>query len=179
MKNHRKELYVTDMKGLARIVDFSKAGEVPFPEEELGAVWKHQLDAPLNSDLDLSRLELKKSRRADDAGEVPVTFGELLRDKNPPLELLCEVKDFGKNSWTIGENALPKEIGTVLYFAAVAAAMQQCDASITSLSRRQMRRGLKWCTKQKWLDAETRALLKNCAGSVAGPAIWPFSRLFG
>lgn len=177
MKDHRKEIYDTDTRRLARIiVEVGNGQESVCQATEMRAVWNHQLHAPLESDLDIPRRELEDLRLGTE--QAPETFRELLQSEAPPLELLKMVKDFGKASWTAEGSPLPADIGTVLYFAAVAAARERCDTQITSLSPRQIQRGVKWCMEQDWLDADTRALLKACLKSTSGKGFWPFSQFF-
>jgi len=176
MKDHRKEIYDTESRRLARIVDAGHDPKEVCGEGELKAVWKHQLEAPLTSDLSISRRKLEEAQL--DAQDSPVTFGHLLQSGNPPLALLEKVKDFGKASWASEESPLPPKIGTMLYFAAVAAARERCDTPITSLGRLQLRRGVKWCHEQEWVDPDTRALFKAYLKSTK-KGLWPFSWLFG
>ncbi len=93
------------------------------------------------------------------------SFGDLLRQPSPPLELLELVKDFAKANADHPEHGLPKEIAAVLYYACIAAALLRLKARISKLSEADLGRGLRWAAEQPWLDEETTQLL---AAALAG-----------
>lgn len=121
--------------------------------EELGAIFRHQLQTSLAVDLGVTG--------------PPNTFGELLQDPRPPLELLIRTKDFGKQHRNDPASPLPHDIATVLYFAGIVAALTRCDQRITQLDDDSLRAGIEWVMALPWLDEPTRALFnegRNRAG---------------
>jgi len=132
-------------------------------QTELGSIFRHQLDAPLEFDLGNFAPESKaildtSSRSADAPLE---TFGDLLRHPHPPLELLKVVKEFAKANRDDPESSLPTEIATVIYFAAIVVALTRCGQRITELDDDGLRRGMNWVVAQPWIDELTRSLFRG------------------
>jgi hypothetical protein len=132
-------------------------------DEELGAILRHQLTAPLQVDLiNLERgLALKVRTLAESQGLTLKSFGDLLAHPNPPVELLKITKDFAKACRLSPNSPLPHDIATVLYFASIAAAMVRCRRRITGLTNDALADGLQWVLTRIWLDAPTRALIEE------------------
>lgn len=136
--------------------------------DELAAVYRHQMTAPVAVDLsgfDAARAaQLKNLSEAQ--GLLLKSFGDLFRHPNPPLELLQVTKEFAKLNLDHPESILPNEIATVLYYASIAAAFVRLDAKISQLKDADVRRGLSWVKAQAWVDAETRALMDQAVGKL-------------
>ncbi len=129
--------------------------------EELGAIFRHQLSAPVMVDLGgfdpATALRLRHLSEAQ--GLVLKSFGELFRHPAPPLELLQLTKDFAKLNRDHPESCLPPEIALALYYLAIAAAWVRLGKRITQLPDAELRRGLAWTRGQSWVEGETRELL--------------------
>src|SRR5438046_1377518 len=85
-------------------------GNEGWDADDLAALWRHQLETRLARELDRSAL-----------GKIPPaikSFGDLLRDAAPPIELLKTVKEYGKRLQDTPDSALPREIGWLLYLSA-------------------------------------------------------------
>jgi hypothetical protein len=147
-------------------LDGARPGRV-WRADELSAVLRHQLDAPLEFDLgDLSE-EYAQLAPPGDAGSLHwrVSFGELLHHARPPLVLLERAKRFAKACRNHPEGPLPVEVATVLYFACIVVARLRCDggARISALDDATLVDGMRWALAQEWLDERTRELF---AGAV-------------
>ena len=98
----------------------------------------------------------------------------MLEHPRPPLELLELTKQFAKKCRSNPDGPLPDDIASVLYLAAIAAAMTRCGARITKLGDVGMHHGLRWALRQSWLDASLRELFaRGCeafGGSAPDPA---------
>ena len=156
----------TDPRQLAALMD--PDGERIWGPDELGAILKHQLAAPLQ--VDLAGLEHgaagKVKTLAAAQGLLLRSFGDLLRHPHPPIELLRLAKDFAKACRLSPESALPREVATVLYFACIAVALMRCQCRISRLGKAQLREGFEWALKLPWLDAESRRLFRKGLGFV-------------
>jgi len=131
--------------------------------DELAAVLRHQLSAPIEFDLDSmtpgERARLKTL--AASRGLLVRSFKDLLHHPNPPIELLRMTKEFARANREHPDAFLPAEIATVLYFGSIAAAMTRCHALITELDETALRKGFSWVLEQQWVDEPTRAMFKE------------------
>jgi hypothetical protein len=156
------ELDKTEPPRLAEMLALDgRAGHV-WRAEELSAILRHQLDAPLEFDLgDLSD-EYAAIAPPGDTGTLRwrVTFGELLHHARPPLPLVERAKRFAKACRNHPEGPLPVEVATVLYFALIVVARLRCDGAprISALDDAALVEGMHWALAQAWLDERTRAL---------------------
>ncbi len=165
MREHAKLNIATDSRQLATLLDLSPDNvDRLWRDEELGAILKHQMSAPLQVDLiNLERgLAVKVRNLAESQGLTLKSFGDLLAHPNPPVELLKVTKDFAKACRLSPHGPLPRDIASVLYFASIAAAMVRCRRRITGLSDADLADGLRWTLARPWLDAPTHALIEEC-----------------
>jgi hypothetical protein len=161
----QKSIYDTDQHQLATLLDLrGDDADRLWRDEELGAILRHQMSAPLQVDLiNLERgLAVKVRNLAESQGLTLKSFGDLLAHPNPPVELLKVTKDFAKACRLSPHGPLPREIASVLYFASIAAAMVRCRRRITGLSDADLADGLRWTLARPWLDAPTHALIEEC-----------------
>jgi hypothetical protein len=156
-----KAVFDTDRKQLATLLDLAPDAERLWGDDELGALLRHQMTAPMQVDLiNLERgLALKVRNLAESQGLTLKSFGDLLAHPNPPVELLKITKDFAKACRLSPHSPVPHEIASVLYFASIAAAMVRCRRRITGLTNDALAEGLRWVLSRPWLDAPTRSLV--------------------
>ena len=158
-----KTAFDTDRRQLATLLDLSPDADRLWRDDELGALLRHQMTAPMQVDLiNLERgLALKVRNLAEAQGLTLKSFGDLLAHPNPPVELLKITKDFAKACRLSPHSPVPHEIASVLYFACIAAALVRCRRRITGLTNDALTEGFRWVLSQPWLDAPTRALTEE------------------
>jgi DNA-directed RNA polymerase specialized sigma24 family protein len=129
----------TDPAALARLL------ELPRPPVGPAALLQHCLAAPLPFDLGTG-------------GEAPMpaSLGELLHQPRPLPEVLEWAKDVAKDQATGAE-----KVGTVMYYACIAAALVRCGKRITTCDDATLRRGFEWGSSRPWVDEATRGLLRE------------------
>jgi len=160
-----KSIFDTDRRQLASLLDMrADDAERLWKDEELGALLRHQMTAPMQVDLiNLERgLALKVRSLAESLGLTLKSFGDLLAHPNPPLELLKITKDFAKACRLSPNSPMPREIASVLYFTSIAAALVRCRRRITGLTNEALAEGFRWVLSRPWLDAPTRDLTEEC-----------------
>jgi len=140
----------SDDRLLGRLLDAATDAEPLWQPEDLGDIWRHQLAAPAGVAFD----------GGCPPGPPPATFGDLLRDPSPALAALERVKQLAKAYRSDPDPAVPPEVATALYFAAIAAALVRCGRRITSSSDALVREGMRWAAAHPWLDEPTRRLLE-------------------
>lgn len=163
MTDKKQEIFDADPKHLASLFELSPDSGRLWRDEELGAILRHQMTAPMQVDLiNLERgLALKVRNLADSLGLTLKSFGDLLAHPNPPVELLKITKDFAKACRLSPHSTMPHEIASVLYFTSIAAALVRCRRRITSLKNEALAEGFRWVLSRPWLDDPTRTLIKE------------------
>jgi hypothetical protein len=164
----KDDIRQTDDASLARLMDFARRDDPVWSAQELGAILRHQLQAPLTSDLDVTENEaLAASIDLCARSDPPIrTFGELLFHPRPPVELLEAVKQFAKSCRVGTAAAMPDEIATMLYILSIVAAMTKCDRRISKMDTIALQHCLTWGLEQTWLDEPTRQLLERGSEAV-------------
>jgi len=152
-------VFDTDRHQLASLLDVpaDEKGGPLWNGDELGAIFRHQLAASVQSDLALLNRKMALRVNALDAMKDK-SFGDLLLHPDPPLEALKAVKDFAKVCRLSPRSPIPREIGAALYFASIAAALVRVDCRITSLTDAELADGFRWLRDQPWMDATIRTL---------------------
>jgi hypothetical protein len=145
--------------------------------DELGEILKHQLEAPLLFDLGSSSSSSSSAAAASDEpgtpgmpgsrGDAPgvSSFGELFLHPRPPLQLLRLTKRFAKTSDRRTANPLPEEVATVLYYAAIVAALMRHGERISRVSDATLRQGTDWVLERDWVGGPLRGLFEEARRS--------------
>jgi hypothetical protein len=147
----------------------SLAGDQPdqWSAAELESMWRHQLKAPLTFDLSTVSKKVQETiTSATQADPQPLeSFGDLLKHRRPPLELLQWMKDFAKAQTS--EGTIATEIATTLYYTAIVLAILRCHQKISGLDESTLRRGISMVIDQKWLDGGTRQIMNDGLAALA------------
>jgi hypothetical protein len=157
-------------KSLAALLQASGEGVRLWRPEELAAIFRHQMSAPVLVDLGgYDPGTAARLKRLSDAQSLLLkSFSDLFHHPAPPLELLELTKDFAKANMDHAQSSLPGEVAAALYYTSIAAALVRLGARITRLPDAELRRGLLWTSDQTWLDAETKQLLLQAVAKQAG-----------
>ena len=157
-------------KKLATLMATGEEGARPWRPDELAAVFRHQMSAPMM--VDLGALDPRTATRlrtvSEAQGLLLKSFDDLFHHPAPPIELLELVKDFAKANLDHPESGLPGEIAAALYYTSIAAALVRLDERISQLPDADLQRGLRSTLEQAWLDEKTKGLLANALGKVSG-----------
>jgi hypothetical protein len=137
--------------------------------DELAAIFKHQMAAPILVDLGTfdSRTATRLRTQSEAQGLLLKSFADLFHHPAPPIELLELIKDFAKANLDHPESGLPDEIATTLYYTSIATALVRLDTRITQLPDADLQRGLRWAMEQPWLDAPTKELLAQALNKIS------------
>jgi len=157
------DLSNSDSDKLAKLLAIDKSTQCVWRPEELGAILKHQMAAPVvfeTAGLDL-KLAAKIETLAASCGLLIKSFSDLLHHPSPPVELLRLTKDFAKAHLSHPDSPLPREIAQVLYFGSIVVAMMRTGKRISGLPDAAVRDGLEWAVSQSWMDEDTRGLLEE------------------
>ena len=149
---------------LAKIMNLDEGTPDAWSEEDLAAMLRHQLAAPL--EFDLGGLKPTGSRAKErykvlnEAAALGIrTFQDLFRHPRPPLAVLRITKDFFKvRAGPADERRPEQEVAYLIYLLTISAARARTGQTITSLSDSELLRGVEWAASRKWADEETVAL---------------------
>jgi len=148
---------------IARVMDLGGTPARVWQPEELGAVYQHQMSAPISVDLaglDPSCAEALRLLTGAQ-GLLLNSFRDLFLHPAPPLDLLGMIKDFAKLNRHRSESLIPGEVAGVLYFLSIAAALVRWNTRITTLSDQELNRGFAWAQNQPWIDIPARDLFRQ------------------
>ena len=157
---------VSNSKALAKMLAIGQTEERIWQPQELDAILKHQLRAPIQFDLECldPTLAGKLQTLCAAEGLLLRSFEDLFFHPNPPLELLELTKQFAKACRLHPDSPLPEEVSILLYFASIAVARMRCGRRITDLDDVSLRRSLQWLIEQSWLEENLRLLLVEALG---------------
>src|SRR5262249_1660941 len=148
---------------LARLFELDPAGGPCWETEELAAVLAHQLRAPVQ--FDLATLGDEARRRVQELfaarGGPGLSFGGLLHAPDPSPALLELTMQFAKAHRAHPDSPLPDRVASVLYFGCIIVARMRHRRRISDLGDDELRRGLRWAARQRWVDDKTRALFQQ------------------
>ncbi len=163
-------LFKSRAKELAALMASGDERNPLWRPEELAAMFRHQMSAPVLVDLggfDPNMAARLKTLSAAQ-GLLLSSFADLFNHPNPPIQLLQLVKDFAKANMDHPEGGLPSEISAILYYTSIAVALAQLDTRISQLADADLRTGLRWAQKRAWLDEKTKALLATAVKKLSG-----------
>jgi len=145
---------------LAGVFDWGTPDDRLWEPEEFRAIVEHLLRSPMQ--FDLAGLDPNVSGKlawlTESQGLLLKSFGDLLRHRLPPLELLELTKEWAKANRECPESSLPPEVVSVLYYACIAAALVRLGKRITKLSDAQLQTGFAWSASQAWAGDELSQL---------------------
>jgi hypothetical protein len=137
--------------------------------EELGAIFRHQMSAPILVDLGgfdpVTAARLKTLSNAQSL--LLKSFLDLFLHPVPPIELLTLTKDFDKGNMDQPDSSLPNDVAAVLYYVSIAAALVRLDRRISQLSDAELKRGLEWAKGKAWVEPRLLQLLDEAVQKLA------------
>jgi hypothetical protein len=156
-------------KSLAALLEGSAERSKLWRPEELGAIFRHQMSAPVLVDLGGydAGVAARLKKLSDAQSLLLKSFGDLFHHPAPPLELLELTKNFAKANMDNAESTLPNEVAAALYYTSIATALVRLDTRISKLADADLRRGLLWTNDQPWLDDSTKRLLLEAVEKIS------------
>ena len=143
-----------DPEKLSRLLDLNATSGAQWKAKESEVILRHQLSAPLLPDLLLPPgAEAARLQDLVRCGPATGSFGEQLSCHKPSLELLKAIKTFARHAGDDAASPLRGNPANVLYFAAIAAAIDRCAARISKLSDEALREGFLWASCRSGAEA--------------------------
>jgi hypothetical protein len=161
--NSSQTIFLSGPASLARILAQDQPDAGLWAQQEMRAMWEHQMSALIEADLEIP--QPGNSSAADDseegAGFTGKCFRELLENSSPPLALLRLTKDFAKRTFKEAEDSQLKEIAAALYYTSYAAGLTRRGQRLGGMETLELRGGFDWALGRAWLDDQTKELLSQ------------------
>ncbi|HEY3862701.1 MAG TPA: hypothetical protein VGO59_12520 [Verrucomicrobiae bacterium] len=143
--------------------------------EELGAIFRHQMAAPILVDLSgLAAAAAARLKTLTHAHNLLLkSFLDLFLHPVPPVELLTVAKDFAKSNMDQPDSSLPNDVAAVLYYLSIAAAYVRLGRRISQLGDAEFKRGLEWSKGKKWVEVRLQDLLDEALRKLANESPKP------
>lgn len=144
---------------LAGLFQLGPADTPLWQDDELEAIFRHQLQTPL--DLELREFDPITTNQLmkDSSGCWPKTFAELFAQSEPRIELLELTKRYAKSCAASKTGNLPPDVAGVLYVCCIAAAMYRRAQRITTWNDEALCDKLRWAGERSWINEPIRTLL--------------------
>jgi hypothetical protein len=148
---------------MADLLSGTAHAQVTWTPREIEAIYRHQLATPLQVELGaLPATEAKTLTGLADAGGLLLkSIGDLLHHPHPPATLLTMLKDFAKRLMEHPQSPLPRDVASLLYWAAIASGLAHGGRRLTSLTNDRLLEGFRWAASQSWVDATTVELIRS------------------
>ena len=161
-------VFQSSTEQLAKIMNLDEATPDAWSEEDMPAMLRHQLAAPL--EFDLSSVEMKgaEAKKRDRtltgaAKERIKSFEDLLFHREPPLALLRLSKEFFKRRLQECKKDSPEwNVAYLFYLLSILAARDHAS-KISSLMSSELRKGMKWALERRWINEKTRQSVGQAA----------------
>jgi hypothetical protein len=146
---------------LVDLMNLATESERYWREEELSAVFLHQLAAPVEFDLaSLGDARARQVRLLSSAESLLLrSFRDLFEHHIPPVELLSLTKKFAKSSMMDPDAPIPREIAFYLYVVSILVAEVRCRERISDVPEQKLVKGAEWLTQQPWIDQRSKELI--------------------
>lgn len=148
---------------VAELLEREPTADAMWESHDLGALLRHQLDQPCTALLNVESADLNAGDLAPSDG---FTLGDLFEHSAPSLTALEAAKRYGRKQARAAEGTVPRDVGTVIYFSSIAAALVRRDCRITTSGDDVLRFGLERVCEHPWIPDELRGLLmdawQNC-----------------
>jgi hypothetical protein len=144
-------------------MDPSRPNAVPWSSRELREMLEHQMTAPLASETErfAHLANCAPDHVANRLAHCPCpTFGDLLRHKAPPLDVLTMTKDFAKAAMA-DQDDLPRDVARVLYVLAILRGQSVPGGRLTALDDAVIVREARRCLAFGWLPDGIQGLLRE------------------
>lgn len=141
--------------GWSEVVLQSTNPGLTWTEEELPAIWQHQLQSTLQAE--------------PGSMERGPSIQELLTMEQPDMRLLSVMKSYGKANCNHPESLIPEDIARGIYYLSILTARMKLDETISSLSTKELASASQWLAGCGWLDQQSRSIATQSLGRFTEP----------
>gem|GEM_PF-273497 len=159
-------LGATNLSLLARLFGVSARRDAEWESFDLKSRLTRLLATPLLHSLPGidPRALVRNSRWFGLARPDTITLRDVFFDPRPPIELLCEIKNEARRLTRMRNPQLPRNLASLLYFAAIAAAQIRRGLWISTLDPEMIQQGANTLVDEPWVVEPVRGVLQRFVG---------------
>ena len=153
----------TKPERLARLMELVMEKRPARSEQDLAAVLRDLLDAPLREVVGAPRSEKEPGLLCSTGKGEPQMVREFLSQPAPAIAGIEAVKEFARQMREASDGPDLREAATVLYYAAIAVALAHGGTQITRLSDAKLREGFAWVLARPWADEASKQFVREAS----------------
>src|SRR6266536_2452639 len=160
-----KVVFRSTPEQVSKLMRLDETASEPWRPEDLRAMVRHQLSAPVEFDVRSLRLSqpeqgiLNSSLREAPRSGIR-TFVDLFYSPHPPVELLRLSQKFFKEQLTRHPTVSPEhKIAYLFYLLSIVVARNRTGVKISKLTDQQLHQSVKAMADKPWVDEQVRKLL--------------------
>lgn len=147
---------------LAEVFELHPRPDELWSESDLAGMLRHQLAASVEAELVEFSPTLSSRLRGSGGAMAGLTFGAALCGGTCGPALLELIKEHGKAIYHRRCGApVPRDVGKVLYFAALAASSLRSGGATTQLDEPALHAGYMWAIERSWMDPVLRHVFER------------------
>ncbi len=164
MDKSSRRILASSPRVLARIMAVGEDSPVDWRPEEMGAILRHQLDAPLAVDLEAANPDLAKRLREVTAarpGSELQTFADVFGHTHVPVQYLEIIAAFAQNQMDNRSAVIPREIARVLFDACLALALTFHGRRLSAMPKESLTREFEQTLALPWIGDVVSAVIRQ------------------
>lgn len=150
----KQELNNLRVDQLAKLISIDGSSPLSWTEDDLRASLTELLDSKLGE-------ILRNAAPPGSGAETSLTVLDFLSQPHPSLPSLNGLKAFAKAAQSGRDVAFSRDVGIVLYYAAIIAAQNRLHQRLTQLSDEELQVGIEWMLSRTWLDERLKPLVRT------------------
>ena len=160
--------YACDASQLAGLIRQVVNDRVDLTDDELRDILREELDAPL-----LPKARFVTHARARSTQSICwsrtrfATMRHVFADPQPPTDALNVIKEYAKHVRNDPDSAIPQNVCSALYYAAIAAAKSRHGLMISSQEPDTINRGIQWALSQPWITEPLLTVFRSALEKAA------------
>ena len=157
-----RQLDLAAIQRLAGLLNWNEDEHSPWSQEQLTALFEHQLKTPLSKQFaEISpRLAAALPPLTSGQDKPITTLEDLLKHPSPPIEVLRAVKDWATHSMRSKNDKTPPQIAPIVYLTAVAVALVRCDERISSSGDTDLEATFRQALEATWAGDQIRQIFR-------------------
>ena len=160
-------VFLSTPEQISQLLHLDETKPEPWQEDDLPAMIQHQMSAPLEFDLGSAKLSGSELKTASESFASAThsnirTFGELLKNPRPPLDLLrLSQKFFRQKVKEHPKGSSEQKLSYLFYLLSIVVARIRHGANISRLTDDEQLQAIKSMIKKTWVEEKILELLSE------------------